>query len=219
MEDCFYTIYKITNKINGKYYIGAHKTFDLNDDYMGSGIVIKRAIKKYGLESFKKKILFIFNTPDEMWDKENELVIIGKESYNIKCGGEGGFDYVNKNCHNNKGNHRKIGNYGFRLTGRPPQDKKWKQKYKEGMKKFREANPNWASWWGKKHTEETKEKIGNANKKYKGKLNSQYGTCWLTNSKNNVKSSKKNIDLILKLGYTRGRIVGLENIKEKDLLS
>ena len=47
-----YIIYKITNQINGKYYIGRHATKDVNDSYMGSGIGIKNAIAKYGVENF-----------------------------------------------------------------------------------------------------------------------------------------------------------------------
>jgi len=66
----FYTIYKITNKINGKIYIGKHQTLNLDDDYMGSGKYLKRAIQKYGVENFSKDILFIFDNADEMNSKE-----------------------------------------------------------------------------------------------------------------------------------------------------
>ena len=53
----FYTIYKITNNVNGKYYIGKHQTMDLNDGYMGSGKRIKLAIDKYGIESFIRNVV------------------------------------------------------------------------------------------------------------------------------------------------------------------
>jgi hypothetical protein len=70
----FYTIYKITNKINGKVYIGSHKTRTLDDNYMGSGKYLLRAIEKHGEDNFTKEILYVFDNPEEMYTKEAELV-------------------------------------------------------------------------------------------------------------------------------------------------
>lgn len=92
----YYTIYKITNLINGKYYIGKHQTKNLNDGYMGSGKLLKYAIAKYGIENFRKEILHIFETEAEMNAKEQELVVVCKESYNLNEGGKGGFSYINQ---------------------------------------------------------------------------------------------------------------------------
>lgn len=90
----YYVIYQTTNTINGKKYIGKHVTETLNDDYLGSGKALRRAITKYGRESFKKDILHVFDNEEEMNAKENELVddvvISSEEYYNIAIGGQGG---------------------------------------------------------------------------------------------------------------------------------
>ena len=88
----FYTIYKITNKINGKYYIGKHQTKNLDDGYMGSGKLIKSALEKYGIENFTKEILCECNTMEELNEKEKYWIQILKSSdhtigYNISAGG------------------------------------------------------------------------------------------------------------------------------------
>ena len=52
-----HVVYRITNMINGKKYIGKHSTTDVYDGYFGSGIAIKQAINKYGIDNFKKEII------------------------------------------------------------------------------------------------------------------------------------------------------------------
>ena len=99
----YYTVYKITNKLNEKFYIGKHQTNNLDDGYMGSGKLLKQAIKKYGIEFFSKEILHVFKTEEEMNAKEKELVIISEQSYNLCEGGQGGFSFINKNKLNTVG--------------------------------------------------------------------------------------------------------------------
>ena len=95
----YYCVYKITNKFNNKVYIGAHRTTDLNDNYTGSGKLIKSAIEKYGLENFHKKILKEFNSEKEMFEYEKLIVnknfVNSKNTYNIAIGGKGSWDYAN----------------------------------------------------------------------------------------------------------------------------
>lgn len=86
-----YTIYKITNTINNKYYIGVHKSKILLDHYYGSGIAIKDAIAKYGKQNFKKEILFIFDNAKSAYSKEKEIVneefVKDPNTYNMQVGG------------------------------------------------------------------------------------------------------------------------------------
>lgn len=95
-----YTVYKIVNEINGKIYIGKHQTEDLYDDYMGSGKLISASIRKYGIDNFKKEILFVFETEIEMEEKEIEIVneefVMREDTYNIALGGQGGKIFPHK---------------------------------------------------------------------------------------------------------------------------
>lgn len=92
-----YTVYKITNKLNEKFYIGVHKTTDVNDSYMGSGVAIKNAIKKHGKENFIKEILLTTDNKNEAYALEKKLTVDFDErtNYNMKLGGVGGFTKEN----------------------------------------------------------------------------------------------------------------------------
>lgn len=205
----YYTVYKITNTVNNKIYIGTHITSNLNDSYMGSGWVLTKAIKKYGIESFIKEILHIFDNANDMFDKEAELVnedfINSKDTYNIKLGGKGGWDYVNRN----------------KLSGaqNAPYEQKliWRQKGLEAFKEFwnkvfsgeiPDPITDRATFKGRTHSEETKQKMRNSHKKngdQLGSKNSQYGTCWITKHGQNLKIKKEKLDEYLNQGYTKGR--------------
>lgn len=109
----FYYLYEIRNKINGKIYVGVHKTKNINDGYMGSGKIIKAAIQKHGIENFKKVILETFENAEAMYTKEKEIVneefLAREDVYNLRCGGSGGFDYIHKiNPHPFKGHKHTV---------------------------------------------------------------------------------------------------------------
>lgn len=85
-------IYEIINNINGKTYVGQHKTNNLNDNYFGSGTVVKQAINKYGKSNFTKVILEEcnennINDLEIKWISKRKSE--GKAEYNIAGGGNG----------------------------------------------------------------------------------------------------------------------------------
>ena len=87
----FYGLYKITNLVNGKMYIGQHMTDDLDDGYMGSGNIIKSAIKKYGKSNFRKEWIMFCESKWELDYMERVLVdetwISRPDTYNLVIGG------------------------------------------------------------------------------------------------------------------------------------
>lgn len=86
-------IYKTTNSITGRIYVGKEKRN--NPRYLGSGIIIKKAIKKYGRENFTKEILQICESKEEWLVAEKDWILKLKArdrliGYNISVGGDGG---------------------------------------------------------------------------------------------------------------------------------
>jgi hypothetical protein len=59
-ENRFNFIYKTTNLITDKFYIGMHSTNNLNDGYLGSGKILRYSVKKYGAENHKIERLEFF---------------------------------------------------------------------------------------------------------------------------------------------------------------
>lgn len=90
----YYGLYKITNLVNGKMYIGQHVTDNLDDGYMGSGKLIKLAIKKYGVDNFRKEWLGFYEDANELDYMERVFVddtwVSRSDTHNLSIGGYSG---------------------------------------------------------------------------------------------------------------------------------
>lgn len=202
----FYTVYKTTNKITNKIYIGKHQTKDLNDGYIGSGKRLWNSICKYGIENFEKEILFVFETEAEMNAKEKQLVTeefcLREDTYNLCPGGKGGWGYVNSNLPN--GMEGKSQTQKQKTIAATTIQKNFekilndKESYQNWLNKLKERPPTRGTT-GKKYSEETKKKMSESKK---GSHNSQFGTMWITNGNDNRKIKKE--DLIPE-GWYKGR--------------
>lgn len=103
-EKKYNLIYKTTNLINNKIYIGVHCTDDLNDGYIGCGIrspkntlgecPFHKAVRKYGYENFNREVLYNFDTRELAFWYEKYIVdkefINRQDTYNASPGGRGG---------------------------------------------------------------------------------------------------------------------------------
>lgn len=153
-------IYKTTNLINGKIYVGQDTKNNVN--YLGSGKLLKYALKKYGKDNFIKEILEYCKNIDELNEREKywitELNSINKEiGYNISFGGQSGWMLGLKHTDETKANYsitrkgvligEKNGMYG----------KKHSDESKKRMSKPKFGQDN--GMYGKKHSEETKKKM------------------------------------------------------------
>jgi group I intron endonuclease len=133
-------LYQTTNICNSKIYIGVHKLTNTSGSrqYLGSGKALKTAFAKYGRENFTRITLAEFSCAEEAYLAEAEMVtekfINRPDTYNMCLGGRGGVGYIK----------------GRIYTA-------------ETRAKLSAASKGNKSMLGKKHTEETKDKIRIAN--------------------------------------------------------
>jgi len=87
-----FIVYKTTNLLNEKFYIGQHKCKDeIFDGYFGSGLLIQRALEKYGFSNFKRETIEVCNNRKLVNEKEKYWIEKLNPEYNIAPGGMGGY--------------------------------------------------------------------------------------------------------------------------------
>lgn len=143
-----YYIYLTTNRVNGKQYIGQHYG-ELNDFYIGSGSVLKKAIEKYGKENFSKEILEICQDYDSMNNAERNWIkqfnaVKDDKFYNIAEGGFNSNPCLGLSIEADKERRRKM---SIAAQG--------KKNHFYGQHLCKEQHP----FWGKHHTEEAKQRM------------------------------------------------------------
>lgn len=237
-----YLIYKITNKINNKIYIGKHITKNINDNYMGSGKLLRYAFNKYGIENFSKEILFECNSLEELNEKEKEIVnqkfVERDDTYNLKVGGDGGWDFCNDPSN---GYTSEIRSRNAKESNKRPEVK---SKQLSSLKKYYDnldseilldrtrrgqetRNRRIAageihchqSFLGKHHSEETKQKMRDTfalNKSNVGSKNSNYGKHWWKDPNDRTKYKSFSDDEEIPEGWVRGK---WQNYSEEGLVA
>jgi hypothetical protein len=175
-----------------------HSTSNLKDGYIGSGTRLRYSVRKYGIENFKFEILEFLPNRESLKDREKQLVneefLSNEKCYNLKPGGEGGFNnpqhqFKCSQAAGVKHRERMLNDYEYREMITKKASESNKLRHQRGdVKRIQESY----SWVGKKHKVETIEKMKNSKKgQGVGITNSQYGTKWITNGKENKKIKKE----------------------------
>lgn len=189
----YYYLYQITNLVNHKIYVGVHKTRNLNDGYMGSGKIINAAIAKYGIDNFRKDVLEYFSEATAMYAREKDIVtdefLLREDTYNLRRGGFGGFDYINANPEKFLTEKRLAA-----LMSNAERQTRWRVKYdtepefrevirrnaEKANKAARSKHPD--GTFTTPHSADTIQQMKEthaANGHQQGSANSQHGTMWI----------------------------------------
>lgn len=208
----YYYVYQITNLTNGKIYVGKHKSSKdpFENGYYGSGKQITAAIKKYGIENFKKEVLHYCNDDNEMAVKELEIVtedfVKRPDTYNMHKGGYGGWDHYNGSDQHSS-NSSKGGKIAAKKLNEFIAEQKanntewWQNWYANVVEQNRNKNNN---SWSNHNLEEIHKRKQNQSSKISGAGNGQYGRIWISNIvTKEVKRS--NINELIPEGWVRGK--------------
>lgn len=117
MKKYIYIVYKTSNLINGKIYVGVHKTLDLYSDcYYGSGRYVLSSIDKYGKINFEREVLFLYHSEEVAYRREKYIVdkefLEREDTMNLTLGGKGGWSHCHTKEIRNKINDTNLSVYG-----------------------------------------------------------------------------------------------------------
>jgi hypothetical protein len=203
----YHILYKTTNIVNGKYYIGVHSTNNLDDGYLGSGIYLLNSISKYGKKNFKREILESFESREELFEREkhivNEDLRKDRLCMNLKNGGEG-LDLEASSL----GGKALWKRYYSDEQLKNQMSKCFSETIKRNHRLGKMNTNNNHRRLGHKNSKEMNSKIGKANSiKQKGEGNSQFGTCWIYNLEleKNKSIKKSELQNFLDQGWIKGR--------------
>lgn len=198
MKEAIYYMYQIENLINGKLYIGVHKTCNIDDGYMGSGVVLRRAQAKYGIENFRKTILEYFSSSEDMLSREAEVVTnelcLNEKYYNIRPGGRGGFsveegDIARANMKRRFAGYKGIAEYSKSVRN-SQYGTIWVTNGKLNLKLKRGESIPEGFRRGRTVDNPANCPIRKGHKMQSGEENSQFGTMWITNGRVVMKIKK-----------------------------
>lgn len=168
-------IYKTTNLVNNKIYIGQKKSNKfLEESYLGSGTRLHSAIQHYGKDKFRVELIEWCNTKEELDEKEIFWIAYYNSrnteiGYNIAIGGN--TRVWNKGKHLSEEHKRKIS-----------KSEKGKKHTDEAKDKMRKAKQNISY--------ETREKMSIAKR---GENHWNYGRQLSEETKEKIRKSKENI--------------------------
>lgn len=147
-----YIVYKTINTVNNKFYIGVHKRNGRN--YLGSGVALRHAIKKYGKENFKRVIIEEFDTKQEAFDYEsivvNKVLVDSKMCYNLCDGGYGSDPPSHKGKKRSEETKKKMSNNHADFSGsnNPMFGKQLSESHREKISSGKKGSKN--PMYGKK---------------------------------------------------------------------
>lgn len=215
-----FVIYKCTNLVNGKVYIGktvkglktrikTHKADWKNSIKKGdNGKPLYNAFSKYGFENFLWETIDTAQTEEELNQKEIYWInqceaLVDQKGYNVNPGGEGGDNFSR---HPDKENIRRK----LKQRKHPPITEEHKKKLKEGRKRFVQSNryqvslekqkislkkyyeTHISSMKGTKRSQEEKDKISQTLKgRFSGKANPNFGNKWTDKQKEALSKKQK----------------------------
>jgi hypothetical protein len=214
-------IYKTTNNINGKQYIGLCTRND--PFYLGSGVLLKDAIKIYGKENFTREILEECDDFDTLLEREMYWIekfdaVNSEKFYNLSYGGYAGNSQIvkeywdsltpeqRKTCRNWKPHFKGLDQSGDKHISKI--DPEWSEKVSRGVK----------ADWERMTPEQRKNKLRGAHAwNRSGKNNPMYGRSavkeknlkWYTNGTDNLYITENTEPV----GYRRGRTIKRKEVK------